>query len=77
MTEAMQGVCRPSPELMDRELSKGQHLLVEELLKGHGVWRQRGSKMPGDERFNSAHSPPSTSHDAPMQSPGSSSISCR
>jgi hypothetical protein len=47
------------------------------MLKEHGVLRQRGSKMPGDERFISAHSPPSTSHDAPMQSPGISSISCR
>jgi hypothetical protein len=27
--------------------------------------------------INSAHSPSSTSHDAPMQSPGISSISCR
>jgi hypothetical protein len=34
--------------------------------------RQRGCKMPGVKRSSSAHSTPSTSQDAPWQSPGNS-----
>jgi len=70
---------RPHPTMVAARIAMHNRcliLIVHLLNLALILTQERGNDPPNAPRYL-AQSTPSTSHDAPMQSPGSSSISCR